>query len=294
MKHDGHEPDFDEVTGVSTTGHSWDGITELNNPLPRWWLWTFYATIIWSVGYWIVYPAWPLVTSYTQGVFEWRSRTAVVEELEGLKTLRGAMTAKLARTPIEAVSADADLMTFTRALGRVAFADNCAGCHGSGGGGAKGFANLNDDDWIWGGKLGDISTTIAHGVRWVSDENSRIGAMPALGRTGVLNGKQIGDAADFVRSLAGLPVEAGADLAAGRKVFAEICASCHGEEAKGNPETGAPNLVDAVWLYGSDRKIIMEGMREGRGGIMPAWSGRLDETTIKALTVYVHSMGGGE
>ena len=285
--------DIDSVTGLPTTGHEWDGLRELNTPLPRWWLWLFYITIVWSVGYWIVYPAWPLLTNATQGVLGYHTRTAVVEDLEALKQQRGPMVEKLAAAPLSSIVADPQLLDFARAQGRVAFADNCAPCHGAGGGGAKGYPNLNDDDWLYGGKLDDILRTIKFGVR-ANDPNSRTGSMPAFGRDGILKSDQISLVADYVRSLSGLPAEPGADLAAGKKIFADNCAVCHGPEGKGNREVGAPNLTDKIWLYGPDKQTIMEGLRIGRGNVMPAWGGRLSEPTIKALTVYVHTFGGGE
>ena len=292
---DSHPPyEIDEATGVSTTGHAFDGIKELNNPLPRWWLWLFYATIVWAIGYWVVYPAWPLVSGYTQGVLGWQSRAAVVDDLAALKALRGPMTAKLEATDIAAVEKDPELLGFTRALGKTTFADNCAPCHGAGGGGAKGFPNLNDDDWLWGGKLPDIVTTLAHGVHWPADAASRAGGMPAFGKLGALDSQQMSDVADYVRSLSGLAADEKTDLKVGAKVFADTCASCHGNDGKGKRDIGSPNLTDAIWLYGSDKKAIVEGLASGRAGGMPAWGGRLDPTTIKALAVYVHSLGGGE
>jgi cytochrome c oxidase cbb3-type subunit 3 len=283
----------DAVTGTATTGHEWDGLRELNTPLPRWWLWLFYATIIWAVGYWVVYPSWPLVSSYTHGVFGWQSRNAVVEDLAALKAQRGAMLEKLAATPLAAVLDDPQLLAFARAQGRAAFVDNCAACHGAGGGGAKGYPNLNDDDWLWGGKLDDIQQTIRHGVR-STDEQGRQGSMPAFGRDKMIERNDVYAVADYVRSLSKLPVGPKADLARGAKVFADNCVACHGEGAKGNRELGAPNLTDAIWLYGSSREAIIDGVWNGHGGVMPAWAGRLDDTTIKALTVYVHTLGGGE
>ena len=284
---------IDPVTGIATTGHEWDGIRELNTPLPRWWLWTFYACIIWAIGYWVLYPTWPLLTSSTQGVLGYHTRTAVVEDLNALKTLRGPMMDKLTNASVVDIVNDPQLLGFARAQGRVAFADNCAGCHGAGGGGAKGYPNLNDDDWLWGGKLADIEQTIRHGAR-SGDDNAHIGTMPAFGRDGTLKTPEISAVADYVRSLSGLSTEKGVDLVLGKKVFAENCALCHGPEAKGNRELGAPNLTDKIWLYASDKETIMEGVRNGRGAVMPAWNGRLNESTIKALTVYVHSLGGGE
>lgn len=285
--------EIDPLTGTATTGHDWDGIHELNTPLPRWWLWTFYATIIWAIGYWVVYPAWPLLTSATQGAFGWHSRSAVVADIDELKLLRGPMMVKLTKAPLAEIEADPQLLDFARALGRAAFADNCAPCHGAGGGGAKGYPNLNDDDWLWGGKLTDIEQTITYGARSAS-EKGRQSRMPAFGRENILKPNEISAVADYVRSLSGLSTEAGADLALGKKVFAGNCVTCHGPEGKGNRELGAPNLTDKIWLYGSDKETIMQGVINGRGGVMPTWSGRLSEPTIKALAVYVHTLGGGE
>lgn len=284
---------FDAVTGTATTGHEWDDIQELNTPLPRWWLWLFYITIIWAIAYWIVYPAWPLVSSYTKGLTGWHARQAVVEDLAALKAERAGMVDKIAAAPLPDIAKDPQLLAFARAQAKPAFAENCAPCHGAGGGGARGYPNLNDDDWLWGGKLDDIALTIRHGVR-SADDKSRQGGMPAFGRDNMLQRADILAVADYTRSLAKLPTEASADLARGKKVFAETCVVCHGEAGKGNRELGAPDLTDAIWLYGSDRRTIIEGLQNGRAGVMPAWGGRLDDTTIKALTVYVHTLGGGE
>ena len=283
----------DAVTGTETTGHEWDGIRELNTPLPRWWLWLFYITIVWSIGYWIAYPAWPLVNSYTQGMLGWNSRDAISADMATLRAQRAAMTDRMAAASLDEIAADPKLLEFARAQGRAAFADNCAPCHGAGGGGAKGYPNLNDDDWLWGGKLDDIAVTIRHGIR-STDEKSRPGAMPAFGRDKILDRAAISNVADYTRSLSGLPVPSNADLAAGKKVFADNCAACHGDNGKGNREVGAPDLTDQIWLYGPGRETIIEGLTNGRGGVMPAWAPRLDDTTIKALTVYVHTLGGGQ
>jgi cytochrome c oxidase cbb3-type subunit 3 len=227
-------------------------------------------------------------------VFGWHTRTAIIEDMAALKAQRGPMMDKLASASVQEIAADPQLSDFARAVGRVAFADNCAPCHGSGGGGSKGYPNLNDDDWLWGGKLADIEQTIRYGER-SGDDNARPGAtMPAFGRDGVLKPAQISNVADYVRSLSGLPVEKDADLAAGKKVFADNCVTCHGADGKGNRELGAPNLTDKVWLYGSDKQTIMQGIQNGRGGVMPAWGKRLDEPTLKSLAVYVWSFGGGE
>jgi cytochrome c oxidase cbb3-type subunit 3 len=280
----------DELTGTPTTGHEWDGIHELNTPLPRWWLWTFYACILFAVGYWIVYPAWPLIHNSTQGVFGWHARAAVEQDLAALHAQRAPMMAKLSSASLTQIVDSPELLDFARAEGRVAFADNCAPCHGAGGGGAVGYPNLNDDDWLWGGKLAQIEQTITYGARSGNDKGHQ-GNMPPF--TGVLKPAEISNVADYVRSLSGLPVEKGADLAAGKKLFETNCAVCHGANAKGNQELGSANLTDKIWLYGSDKATIMNGIEHGHGGVMPAWTGRLSEPTIKALTVYVWSFGGG-
>ena len=203
--------DIDPVTGIATTGHEWDGLRELNTPLPRWWLWLFYLTIVWSIGYWIVYPAWPLLTTSTQGVFGYHTRSAVADDLEALKLQRGPMVEKLAAASLSSIVADPQLLDFARAQGRVAFADNCAPCHGAGGGGAKGYPNLNDDDWLWGGKLADIEQTIRFGAR-AGDDKGRAGTMPAFGRDNILKPNEILAVADYTRSLSGLAAEPGTDL----------------------------------------------------------------------------------
>lgn len=290
-----HKNEVDAVTGVSTTGHEWDGIRELNNPLPRWWLWTFYATIVWAFLYWIAYPAWPLVSGYTSGVLGWKSREAVQVQLADLRAQRGAFAEKLEAASLEQIEANPELLAFARAQGRAAFGDNCAPCHGSGAAGSKGYPNLNDDDWMWGGSLEQIQQTILHGIR-STDADAHVGDMPAFGRDGLLQRPEIVAVADYVRSLSNLPVPQGVtpDLAKGKELFAANCAACHGADGKGNVELGAPNLTDGIWLYGSDRDTIIATLTNGRAGIMPAWAGRLDPTTIKALTVYVHALGGGK
>jgi cytochrome c oxidase cbb3-type subunit 3 len=285
--------EVDKVSGTSTTGHEWDGIKELNTPLPRWWVWTFYATIVWSIGYWIVYPAWPLISSHTTGLFNYSTRADVAVELGNLAKIRGEKMVKLASTPLVDIPKDPALLALARASGKAAFGDNCAPCHGTGGTGSKGYPNLNDDEWIWGGKLDQIEKTIQFGAR-SGHANAHEGAMLAFGKEGVLKPAEIATVASYVRSLAGLPTAAGYDAAAGKKIFADNCASCHGDAGKGNPELGAPNLTDKIWLFGSDEATVIDTITNGRAGVMPAWVGRLDPATIKALAVYVHSLGGGQ
>ena len=285
--------EIDKVTGTATTGHQWDGIKELNTPLPRWWIITFYACILWSIGYWVVYPAWPLVTGYTTGVLHYSSRADVSAELAKLEKVRGEKMVTLGAASLKDIEDDPALLALARARGKAVFGDNCAPCHGSGAAGAKGYPNLNDDDWLWGGSLDQIKQTIEFGAR-SGHAKAHEGAMLAFGRDGMLKSDQIVTVANYVRSLSGLPTRPGYDPVAGRKIFAENCVSCHGDAAKGNQEVGAPNLTDKIWLYGSDEATVIETITNGRSGVMPAWTGRLDPSTIKAMAVYVHSLGGGQ
>lgn len=285
--------EVDALSGTATTGHAWDGIKELNTPLPRWWVLVFYATIVWSVGYWVVYPAWPLVSSYTAGVFGYSSRGDVAAELAELQKVRGAKSTALADATLADVEKDQGLLAFARAQGKAAFGDNCAPCHGSGATGSRGYPNLNDDDWLWGGTVDEIHQTITVGIR-SGHAKARENQMPAFGRDGMLKRPEIVEVANYVRSLSGLPVRPGRNLEAGKKIFAENCVACHGDDGKGNAELGGPNLTDRIWLYGSDEATIADVVTNSRNGVMPAWEGRLDPVTIKALAVYVHTLGGGK
>jgi len=286
------QTDVDQVSGTATTGHEWDGIKELNTPMPRWWVWLFYATIVWAVAYWVVYPAWPTLTGFTHGLLGYTNRAQVAVEVAALQQRRGDKAAALAQVSLADIEKDPALLALARAQGRAAFGNNCAPCHGVGATGAKGYPNLNDDDWLWGGSLDQIYQTIRYGVRSPHPE-TRQGSMPAFGKQGMLKPDEIGTVASYTRSLSGLSVRPGTDLVAGKKIFLDNCAVCHGEDGKGNQELGAPNLTDAIWLYSPDEATIIEGITNGRGGVMPAWVDRLDPATLKALTVYVHTLGGG-
>ncbi|MGL4494391.1 MAG: cytochrome-c oxidase, cbb3-type subunit III [Beijerinckiaceae bacterium] len=289
-----HQPQIDAATGQIVGDHEWDGIRELNTPLPRWWVNVFYITILWSIGYWIVYPAWPLVSDYTKGVFGYSTRASVQTELDALQARRTTQAAGLKDATLEQIRTDANLSRIALAQGRAAFGDNCAPCHGIGGAGTKGYPNLNDDDWLWGGKLADIEQTLKHGIRQAGNDDTRLSVMAGYGRDGLLKKEEVRAVSNHVRVLAKLEPEKGADLALGKKVLGEQCVACHGDEGKGNKELGAPNLTDNIWLYGSDIESIYQTVYNGRAGVMPAWSTRLDPVTIKALTVYVHSLGGGQ
>jgi cytochrome c oxidase cbb3-type subunit III len=287
---DNTHQDIDAATGMTTTGHEWDGIKELNTPLPKWWLYLFYACIVFAFGYMALFPAIPLPGGYTPGILGWTSRGAVSQELADLSIQRAAMVDQLSKSTLQQISADPKLAEFARAYGRSAFGNNCAPCHGSGGQGSKGYPNLNADRWLWGGTLDQISATITHGAR-SGDPDGHEGNMPDFGKSGILTKDQINAVAEYVVSLSNPTT---ADVSAGKKVFTENCTPCHGDNAKGNPDVGAPNLTTKIWLYGGDKATIVETLTNGRGGHMPAWGGKLDPVTIKSLAIFVHSLGGGQ
>lgn len=286
------DKDIDKVTGTETTGHEWDGIKELNTPLPRWWLGILYASIVWAIGYWIVYPAWPGISGYTRGVLDHSQRDEVTANVNALKAARAAREGELSSASLQQIQANPELQQFAMAEGRAAFGDNCLPCHGAGGQGAKGYPNLNDDVWLWGGTLADIQHTITVGVR-STDAHTRESQMPAFGRDGILKSGEVDDLTEYVVHLSGHPADARAVRRA-TKLFADNCAACHGATGRGDRKFGAPNLTDNEWEYGSSREAIHDQIWNGHGGVMPAWAGRLSPETIKALAVYVHSLGGGE
>ncbi len=288
------KPDIDHHSGVETTGHEWDGIKELNNPLPSWWLWVFFACIIWAAGYWVAYPAWPLVSDYTKGMLGYSQRTEVNKAVAADKAAQAKYANAIAKESLAEVNANPELLNFSIAAGGATFQNNCAACHGRGAAGSPGFPNLKDDVWLWGGTLDQIYQTISYGIRNGSDQ-ARQSQMPRFGLDGILKPEQIDDAAEYVLSLANLSHN---DAAAerGNAIFHGDggCSGCHGEDGKGNQEVGAPNLTANIWLYGGAKADIVKDLMEGRGGVMPAWAGRLDTATIKELAVYVHSLGGGQ
>ena len=282
---------IDKVSGARTTGHEWDGIRELDNPMPRWWVWTFYATIIWSIGYVIAYPAWPLLTTSTQGLLGYSSRAEVTKDLMAADQAMSVYRTAIQEKTIDDILADDALRSVAVAAGGAAFKMNCVQCHGSGAEGSKGYPNLNDDDWLWGGKPDQIQQTVAHGIRFTKDGDTRDSIMPPF--ADVLDSSQISQVSRFVASLSG-SVGNPSLVDPGKTVFAENCAACHGDNAKGNKEMGAPNLTDAIWLYGEGEEAIAAQIRAPHAGVMPAWDARLGETTVKELAAFVHSLGGGE
>ncbi len=283
---------IDEFSGVETTGHEWDGITELNNPMPRWWLWTFYLTIIFSIGYVIYYPAIPLITEETKGISGITTRSNLGLELAAAKAAKAGLITKVEEASVEEIAGDAELRRFAISAGSSLYKINCVQCHGSGAQGAPGYPNLNDDDWLWGGDLDAIYETIAHGVRDEQDDDTRISDMPAFGKDELLEKEQIGEIAEHVLKISDFEFNA-EKAAKGAPLYAENCASCHGEDGKGDSEFGAPNLADALWLYAGSRDDIIAQINSPKHGEMPAWQKRLGDVAIKQLAVYVHNLGGG-
>ena len=284
----------DPVTGQTTTGHEWDGIKELNTPLPRWWLYVFYASILFSVVYWVLFPAIPGISGYTHGLLGYNQRAALDEVMASAMAGRQAYVGRIEQASLEQIQSDPDLLNFALTGGRAAFNENCAACHALGGAGRPGgFPTLADDDWLWGGRPDQILQTIRHGIR-NADPDTRVSEMPAFGRDQILDAGQIGDVAEYVLSLTYRATDVEA-AARGGQVFADNCAACHGDTGQGNPEFGAPNLADAIWLRGSGTKAeIVAQVTQPKMGVMPTWQGRLDEATLRMLATYVHSLGGGQ
>ncbi|PLK24356.1 cytochrome-c oxidase, cbb3-type subunit III [Novosphingobium sp. TH158] len=284
------EQRIDEATGTATVGHEWDGIEELNTPLPRWWVLTFYASILFSIAYVVVYPAIPLLSKGTEGLWGWTSRGQLAAEKTAGDAIHAKVRAELANVPIEELQSKPELMAAAVAGGKAAFRVNCVQCHGALGAGSKGYPNLNDDDWLWGGDLKAIETTLIHGIRSPDDSATRMSLMPNFGKDGILTSAQVSDVANHVLSLSG---KAGA-TGSGAALFAANCATCHGADGKGLRQFGAPNLSDAIWLYGGKKSDVVASINVAHAGAMPAWGKRLDPVTIKMLAAYVHSLGGGE
>lgn len=278
-----------------TTGHLWDGIAEFNNPLPRWWLWCLYISIVWAVIYTILYPAWPMVSGATQGFLGYSTRGEVAVEIERYDALNADLRTQLSEVELASVTREdmPDLHNYALQSGSSTFATWCSQCHGRGAAGvqASGYPNLLDDDWLWGGSVEDIQMTIAHGIRNEDDPDARWSEMTAFDE--LLTDEEVSQVVNYVLDVSSQ--EADATLAlAGADVFLDNCAACHGDNAMGDRFLGAPNLTDAIWLYGGSPEAIEETVRYSRFGVMPPWSGRLSDAEVRATAIYVHSLGGGE
>jgi len=280
---------------VETTGHSWDGIEEYNNPLPRWWVWILYLCIIWAIGYTVAYPAWPLISGATQGVLGSDMRIDLNDEFAEWDAKNGPIKEKLIKTDLNAIKDDPELAAYAERAGAAVFRTNCAQCHGAGAAGVQslGYPSLLDDDWLWGGTMEDIHLTVTHGIRNTTDPDARYSEMPKWGVDQLLDETQIGNVVEYVLKISGQDHDA-AKAEAGATVFVENCAACHTEAGTGDRTQGAPNLTDKVWLYGGTREAIQESVFYARFGVMPNWNARLKEDDIRAVAFYVHGLGGGE
>ena len=284
---------------VETTGHSWDGLEEYNNPLPRWWLWTFYVTIIWGVLYTIADPAWPLINGATQGVLGFSTRANVAEDIAAVEAANASNMEALANVELASLAGDTNLHGFAVNAGAAIFRANCSQCHGAGAAGvqASGYPNLLDDAWLWGGTIDEIAYTVAHGIRNEQSPDTRWSEMPAFGE--IFTEEEVAQVVAYVRSISGQDHDAGL-AAAGETLFIDNCASCHGDEGMGDRSLGAPNLTDAIWLYGGSEEMLTETVVNARFGVMPAWSEEyrvgsgLSQAEINAVAAYVHQLGGGE
>ena len=281
-----------EQTEVETTGHEWDGIQEWNNPLPRWWLWCLYLCIIWGIGYMIAYPAWPMINGATPGLLGYSTRGEVAAEIARFDAANAPIEAKLEAADLNTVGDDAELAAFARNAGEAVYETWCIQCHGAGGGGAKGYPALVDNDWLWGGSIEDIYTTVNHGIRNEDDMDARFSQMPAFGE--FMSEEEIASLVSHVQIISGQ--EGNQDLAAaGSELYLDNCASCHGDEGKGDRFQGAPDLTDRIWLFGGDEAALTETITNARFGVMPSWSARgMSEADIRAVSLYVHQLGGGE
>lgn len=283
--------DIDIETGIETTGHDWDGIKELNNPLPRWWLWSLYLCIIWGIWYLFAYPAWPMIKGATEGYLGYSTRAIVAEDIAAVNAQNADLRAALTDVDLTMLEDDEALSRFAVAGGAAVFRTNCSQCHGSGAAGAKGYPNLLDDDWLWGGSIEDIAYTINHGVRNEIDFDARWTEMPAFGE--LLEPTQIDQVVQHVISLSSTEFDV-AMAAEGAVVFDENCSACHTADGTGDRELGAPNLADAIWLYGGDVDTLTDTVTNSRFGVMPPWGTRLSQSDVNAVAAYVHQLGGGE
>jgi cytochrome c oxidase cbb3-type subunit 3 len=276
----------DPHTGYLTTGHEWNGIKELNSPVPRA-VWVFIAvTHLFAVVYWILMPTWPLLTTYTKGLLGRDDRVELQQAVREAAQDRAVWLDKVAADSYQAVLSDAALMGKVRETGRTLFGDNCAACHGREARGAHRFPDLTTEYWLWGGSPEAVAETIRVGINSPHPQ-SRVSQMLAFGRDGMLQRDAIDSVVAFVRSLSGATDASPDAVRAGALIFKENCASCHGEAAKGNPDVGAPDLTGTRWIYGNDAETIYETVWGGRRGYMPSWEGRLPGVERKILTLYL-------
>lgn len=278
--------DRDKYTGYLTTGHEWNGIKELNTPVPRAVYFFLLIAFLFSLVYWVLMPAWPLGVSYTTGVLGVDQRDIVRDSIKIATTDRSDWTKQVEDESYREIQASPRLMSAARQTGRTLFGDNCSACHGIDARGGRGFPNLTTRSWLWGGDPEAIAETIRVGIN-APHPDSRSAQMPAFGRDQILNPAEIDNVVAFVRSLSEPAAEGTRDVNAGKEVFAANCAACHGDDAKGNSDAGAPDLTDKSWIYGGDPQTITNTVRNGRQGVMPTWESRLSTLERKILALYL-------
>ena len=285
---------YDPFTGENTTGHEWNGITELNTPVPKIvWFFLLLSTAV-AILLWVLLPTWPYGPDYTRGVLKADQHEDVQGRLAQAAALRAGWEGEFAAASFDDIRSDAGRMSFVRAHGARLYSDNCAVCHGVSGEGGEGYPSLVDADWIWGRSPDSIMTTIAHGINAGSDADSRISQMLAFGRQDLVTREERNAVAAYVVTLSGREVRADAEtLSAGGELYALQCATCHGDEGLGNTDLGAPNLTDDYWLYGGSLGTIIATIEDGRQGVMPAWSERLSYADRKVLTAFVLDLSEG-
>jgi len=285
--------DIDKITGIETTGREWDGLKELNNPLPKWWATIFFISCIWALIYWVIYPSWPIIFGEgerggTIGVIEWTQYNKLEEDIKKIKEIKKEYMEEFRESSYEEIFENEKIYAFSVAGGESSFKNYCATCHGIGGGGKMSYPNLNDDDWIWGGSLEEIEKTIKYGIR-ADHEESSSSEMPSF--RDAFTEEQIEELARYILIIN----DNESDTIPIAELFRESCGMCHSDDGSGNKEVGGPNIVDNIWLHSSgDMNGITNQIKQPKHGIMPAWIERLDEDTIRQLTVYVYSLGGGE
>lgn len=283
----------DPHSGYLTTGHEWNGIKELNRPVP-WPVWFFlFAAFLFSLVWWVLMPAWPIGETYTHGILEVDQRKTVTEKLIAARARQEEVLSRIATLDFAEIRNDAELMSYAVQTGQTLFGDNCAVCHGTSATGGPGYPDLVDQAWLWGGEDEDIAETIRVGIN-ADHPDSRISQMMAFGRDGLLESTDISDVVSYVRTISGQADEDDrrlGDALRGKDIFADNCASCHGEEGRGETDLGAPDLTDGFWIYGGDRQSVRKTVFNGRTGHMPSWEGRFEPHTIRILTLYLWHLG---
>ncbi len=278
--------EHDKVSGQDTTGHEWDGIKELNTPIPRVVTWSYQLTILFSICYWVLYPAWPYVTDFTRGLTGYSSREEVIDILQSSSNEREVSIATLFSLPIDELAENTAIRKQYETSASVLFADNCGACHGADLEGQTKFPNLKDEAWLWSDLPEEIEATILYGINSGHDEE-RYAEMTAFGRDEILTKEEISELVAYVQSISGQPHDE-ALLASGTELFEENCSGCHGDGGEGGLESGAPILTDNFWIYGGDAQTLSDTIWHGRKGVMPSWENRLSKADIRKLALYVY------